>query len=75
MKHEAIKLELIEWVTQLNDSDMLELLKTMKDYQESAPDWWEDLGEEQKKGIERGLKDIEEGRVVPHSEVMKKYGF
>ena len=28
---------------------------------------------QQKKSIERGLKDIENGRVTPHKEVMKKY--
>lgn len=75
MKLEAIKLELIEWVTQLNDSDMLDLLKSMKESQESEQDWWQDLTEVQKESIDRGLKDIEEGRVIPHSEVMKKYGF
>jgi len=28
----------------------------------------------QKKGIEKGLKDIDKGRVLPHDEVRKKYG-
>ena len=37
-------------------------------------DWWEDLSIEQIKGIERGLKDIEEGRVISHDEVRLKFG-
>ena len=32
------------------------------------------LTDEVKKSIDEGLKDIEEGNTVPHSEVMKKYG-
>lgn len=36
-------------------------------------DWWDDLPDSAKKSIERGLKDIENGKVTPHKEVMKKY--
>lgn len=35
-------------------------------------DWSMELTDEQKASIKRGLKDIEEGRVTPHEEVMKK---
>lgn len=37
-------------------------------------DWWNDLPEQQKKGILRGLKDIDEGRTVSHEEVKARYG-
>jgi len=33
-----------------------------------------DLTEQQIKGIQRGLKDIDEGKVVSHDIVKKKYG-
>lgn len=36
-------------------------------------DWWDDLSDEAKASIERGLKDAETGNVTPHKEVMKKY--
>ena len=36
-------------------------------------DWWDDLPAKAKESVERGLKDIEAGRVTPHKEVMKKY--
>jgi hypothetical protein len=71
---EAIKLELIEWLTQLEDQDTLEYLKVVKDSKISDYDWYDDLTEELKRGIERGLKDIEEGRVTSYDEVKKKYG-
>lgn len=74
MGHETIKLELIEWLMKLEDDETLEYLKVMKDSKTSKRDWWDDLTDEQKKSIEKGLKDIDEGRTVPHEEVKKKYG-
>lgn len=73
MGHDAIKLELIEWLTRLKDNQTIEYLKLIKDTSENDSDWWHDLSDEQKEGIKRGLKDIDEGRVIPHSEVVKKY--
>lgn len=73
MSTEALKLELIEWLVRLSDSAVIEQLKIVKD--SSEKDWWLDLTDEQKSGILRGLKDSEEGRVTPHEEVKRKYGF
>lgn len=71
---EAIKLELIEWLTKLEDHDTLKYLKVVKDSKFSGHDFYDDLTEEQKHGIERGLKDIDAGRVTSHDKVKKKYG-
>jgi hypothetical protein len=72
MRLEAIKLELIEWLAKLEDNDTINYLKIMKDSKTSKNDWWDDLTEVQKQGAERGLKDIEEGRVVSHEDVKRK---
>jgi hypothetical protein len=74
MGHDAIKLELIEWLTKLEDDETIQYLKIVKDSKSTEHDWWEDLSENEKKGIERGLKDIEAGRVFSHDEVKSKYG-
>jgi hypothetical protein len=74
MGHEAIKLELIEWLTKLEDDETIDYLKLVKDAKVSHNDWWGDLNEEQKSGIERGLQDIDAGRVTPHDEIKLKYG-
>ena len=74
MGHEAIKLELIQWLTKLEDDETLNYLKIVKDSNELQQDWWNDLSEEQKSGITRGLKDVDEGRVHPHSDIKLKYG-
>lgn len=73
MRLEAIKLELIEWLAQLDDEDTIEYLKVVKD-SKTEGDWWEDLTPDQRTGIDRGLKDIDEGRVTPHEEVKKRFG-
>jgi hypothetical protein len=74
MGHEALKLELIEWLTHLDDDDTITYLKIVKDSSEKGGDWWQDLTSDQKRGIERGLRDIDAGRVTPHDQVKKEYG-
>jgi len=71
---EAIKLELIEWLTKLDDKETINYLKVVKDSSSEKKDWWHSLSEDQKYGIRKGLKDIEEGRVIDHDDVKKKYG-
>ncbi|NJK98724.1 MAG: hypothetical protein HC905_30800 [Bacteroidales bacterium] len=74
MGQEAIKLELIEWLTKLDDNETIEYLKIVKDSRSINNDWWDDLSESQKAGIERGLNDIKNGRTISHNEVKNKYG-
>ena len=74
MELEAIKLELIAWLSKLEDQDTIEYLKVVKDIQETGNDWWEELNENQKIRIEKGLNDVKEGRIFSHEEVRKKYG-
>jgi len=74
MGQKAIKLELIEWLKKLNDIDTLNYLKAVKDSSFGNKNWWNDLAEEQRLGIQRGIQDIDENRIVSHTEVNKKYG-
>jgi predicted transcriptional regulator len=73
MGHEAIKLELIEWLMHLDDSDTINYLKIMKDSSSDHSDWWEELDDVQKQGINRGLEDIDFGRFTSHENVKIKY--
>jgi hypothetical protein len=74
MGYEGLKLELIEWLTKLEDGETIRYLKVVKDSKLYDQNWWDDLDAAQKKGIERGLEDIDKGRVIPNDEVRKKYG-
>ena len=53
MGQEAIKIELIEWLSKLEDSETINYLKIVKDTSFSDKDWWHNLTDEQKAGIER----------------------
>jgi len=74
MGHDAIKLELIQWLTKLEDDETLDYLKVVKDSSDSNKDWWDELSDEQKSGIERGLEDVDNGRVHSHKDIKLKYG-
>lgn len=74
MGYEAIKLELIEWLTQLEDPETIEYLKIVKDSKTTDEDWWDELSDSEKAGIMRGLNDIQNEQTVAHEDVMKKYG-
>jgi len=36
-------------------------------------DWLDQLTDAEKASLERGLRDIENGNLIPHAEVMKRY--
>lgn len=74
MGHDALKLELIEWLASLEDNKVIEYLKLVKDSKTSNRDWWDDLSKTEKKGIERGLRDVDNGRTLSHKEIKKRYG-
>ncbi|RKD91047.1 hypothetical protein [Mangrovibacterium diazotrophicum] len=74
MGYDALKLELIEWLSKLEDPETIEYLKIVKDSKNSNKDWWNDLSDSEKAGIARGLNDIQNEQTVAHEDVMKKYG-
>lgn len=67
MDLQAKKLQLIEWLLGLQDEQMLRRIENLK----SGKDWWDELRESDKKSIEEGLKDLEEGRVLTSDQVRK----
>jgi hypothetical protein len=74
MRNKPIKSELIEWLTKLEDAETIQYLKLVKDSSDHKHDWWEDLSDEQKAGIERGKKDVIAGKFTSHNDVKLKYG-
>lgn len=74
MRHEELKLELIEWLTKLEDKETMEYLKIVKDAKSEKNDWQDDLSASEKSCVERGLSDIQNGRTISHDEVKGKYG-
>jgi predicted transcriptional regulator len=63
--------DLIEWINQLSDTKLISLLDSIRSSNIKG-DWWDTLTSEQKDSIERGLEDIEAGRVYSSAEAWKK---
>ncbi|MBS1530996.1 MAG: hypothetical protein JSU01_11850 [Bacteroidetes bacterium] len=69
-----IQAEKIELVKRLLDTDDESVIREVKDvFASHDKDFWNDLPEHVKAGIERSRKQAEQGLLTPHDEVMKKY--
>ena len=73
MNIQAEKLGLIEWITRLNDLSVIEKIKQIHDDYSKTSDWWDEISIAEKESINRGLKDISEGKVHSHESVKKIY--
>lgn len=65
------KIELIQWLTTLEDSALIHKLLELR--KAESKDWGDEISEEERKSIEQGILDAENGKVKPHSEVRKIY--
>lgn len=65
------KSNLIAWIEQLSDSNMLMVLDGLRNAK-SDKDWWVDLSEGQKRHVNEGIDDAENGRVISSSEFWTK---
>lgn len=73
MNIQTEKLELIKFITKLNDSSVVaKLIKVKSNYTQSK-DWWDVLKKEEIESIEKGLKDLEEGKIHSHEIARKVY--
>lgn len=76
MNIQAEKLGLIEWIARLNDTSIIEKIKQIQDDYSKSHDWWDDISNVEKESVDRGLKDISEGKVHSHEtakEIYEKY--
>jgi predicted transcriptional regulator len=60
------KLDLIHWITELNDLSILAQVNAIKE--NNVVESYAEL-----QSIERGLDDIQQGRVISHAQVKKRY--
>jgi len=67
------KLDLIEWISRLNDTSIIEKLKEVRINYVKSKDWGDTLKQDEIESIEEGLKDLEEGRVHSHETARKVY--
>jgi hypothetical protein len=73
MNIQTEKLGLIEWISKLNDTSIIEKLKSIKEDYSRSKDWWDSLNREELESIEKGLKDLKDGKVHSHETARKVY--
>ena len=74
MNIQTEKLGLIEWIAKLKDSSIIEKIKEVREDYKKTSDWWDEISESEKQSIQRGLKDIEQGKVHSHKAAKEVYG-
>ncbi len=65
--------EITQYLPQLNVKQKKTVLTVVKTFMEEQNDWWDEIGEEQQKAIDKALVEMKAGKLTPHDEVMKKY--
>ena len=71
MDIQAEKLNLIKWLTDVEEPSVIEQFIALKNEHEG--DWWHEISEEEKAEIDEGLAQADRGEVFSHEEVMAKY--
>ena len=70
----AEKIEIIQWITGLDDKATLRQLRKIKEQSDiKQNDLVYSISLKERESIQRGIEDSANGRVTPHSEVRKKY--
>lgn len=69
---QAEKKELVDWLNNLEDPELVRIIKSIKESSES-PISWNKLPEEVKAGIQRAEEDFKHGRFKSSEEIWKKY--
>lgn len=67
------KLELIQWLSTIEDLNILDKISDMIS-RERKKDWWDDISEAEKRLIEKGIAQADAGKLNPHSKARKIYG-
>ncbi len=71
MSTTELKYNLVKLIESINDNRTLQALYTLLSKKvETEIDFCDQLSDEEKKGIEEGLAQIERGETIPHEEVM-----
>jgi hypothetical protein len=73
MNIQSEKLNLIEWISKLEDSDIVLMLRQIKNNFTGEGDSDIELSKEEIESIERGMNDFEEGRVHTDESARKIY--
>ena len=68
------KLDIIQRICEIQDNDLLDIIKKIIYLPtDSKSDWWDQISQAEKNSINRGLDDLAKGRIHSHEQIRKKY--
>ncbi|MFS4417884.1 hypothetical protein [Maribacter sp. 2307ULW6-5] len=65
------KIDLIQWLTTIDDSSVIQKIMELRNTENK--DWCNKISDAEKKSIELGISDADNGKLKPHSEAKKIY--
>lgn len=65
------KIKLIQWLTTLEDKTLLQKIIDLR--KSESKDWWDEVTDAEKKSIEKGISDADNGKLKTHGEARKVY--
>jgi hypothetical protein len=70
MNIETRKLNIINWVSHLEDEAVLSRIEEL---QAKKQDWWDMISEDEKTEIKEGISQVDKGETKSTNEVLSKY--
>ncbi|WP_462319746.1 hypothetical protein [Marinilabilia sp.] len=70
MNIETRKLNIINWVSHLDDEAVLSRIEEL---QAKKQDWWDMISEDEKTEIKEGISQVDKGETKSTNEVLSKY--
>ena len=70
MNLETRKLNIIRWISRLEDESIIEGIEKLRS---SDGDWWEIIDENEKTDIKKGILQADNGEIKTSEEVLSKY--
>jgi hypothetical protein len=67
----GIKLNLIAWINQLSDTDLITFLEGIR-VSKAKDDWWGELSDKQKKHVLAGIKNADSGKLIASKDFWNK---
>jgi predicted transcriptional regulator len=65
------KLELVQLILNTEKPAILEKVEAVLKKEDDV-DWWDELSEDERKAIEQGIKEADNGELKSHAEVLKE---
>jgi uncharacterized protein YehS (DUF1456 family) len=72
MNIEAEKLKLVQMILNIDSEATIDKIKSLLK-KDTETDFWDELHDDVKAGVEEAIKELDEGGGIPHDEVVKEY--